>query len=567
MKIDKRTLGLPIAEGGEGQIYIGKTTGDVLKVFKPGAYLDAKRNKLEILLHTKLPTTVVAPKDLLYNYAGDFIGYVMPNLHEIEEFRALTSRKTLAAYNIHIIDILHMLVSVRDTILELHPQNIFIGDLNDANVVFTGGLDARILDVDSWSIGSYPCVVAMDSFKDPKLKGTNFNANTDAYSFAILAFKSLTRLHPFGGTVSPNMDLLERMSKGRSVLNPKVKAIIPRIIDPWEYMYPGFLEDLSRIYDQGVRIMLVKSLDEFAENLTRCQAHGNDYYAKYDKCPVCFKATLKPIQPQKVPTTAGIIMTKIFASRDRVELLNDNSYIDSNGYVCHIKTAAQALIHFGEKTYFYDDGTKLTTNTDNIFLGSATIPKLHNSNVIIKPADKQFFYVSPNLTLHKCNIVGAAGVSPQVLAHVAINHVYSVASDSYCVINFYDHKTIIETDKNFIELADIIRPTSYGLHYDDITKRWLFIYESTTGKFVTYVIEKTNVLFKNDALRYNVPLDSLAFHSNTIYTAHTDLVRGYNWKKNEYKDFNCIGTEEGAMLMFKGKKIIIINQKEIYEAG
>jgi len=44
-------------------------------------------------------------------------------------------------------------------------------------------------------------------------------------------------------------------------------------------------------------------------------------------------------------------------------------------------------------------------------------------------------------------------------------------------------------------------------------------------------------------------------------------VRGYNWKKNEYKDFNCIGTEEGAMLMFKGKKIIIINQKEIYEAG
>jgi len=48
-----------------------------------------------------------------------------------------------------------------------------------------------ILDTDSWSVGAYPCTVAMESFKDPKLVGTQFSEKTDAYSFAVLVFKAL----------------------------------------------------------------------------------------------------------------------------------------------------------------------------------------------------------------------------------------------------------------------------------------------------------------------------------------------------------------------------------------
>ena len=178
-----------------------------------------------------------------------------------------------------------MLVDLRDTMNFLHKNNIFVGDLNDTNVVFDAGFNTFILDTDSWSVGAYPCTVAMESFKDPKLVGTEFSKNRCV--FALLVFKTLTRLHPFGGVTKPDMDLLTRMQKGLSVLNPKTRAIVPKIIDPWDFMSPELLETLHKIYDKDLRELLITALDHFAGNLIMCPNHDNDYYSRYDKCPVC----------------------------------------------------------------------------------------------------------------------------------------------------------------------------------------------------------------------------------------------------------------------------------------
>jgi serine/threonine protein kinase len=559
MKIDKRTLGTAMAEGGEGLIYFKQ---DVLKVFKPVVDFNSKLHKLEILLQTKLPKVAVAPKDLLYDYGGNFIGYSMQNLKEIEEFRALTNKKTLLAYNIKIGDILHMLVDVRDAILELHQQNIFVGDLNDSNIVFDGGMHVHLLDVDSWSVGSYPCTVAMDSFKDPKLKGADFNAGTDSFSFAILAFKSLTRFHPFGGTTKPDLDLLERMSRGLSVLNPKVKAVIPRIIDPWDYMFPGFLEDLARIYDAGIRLVVTKSLDEFAGNLTRCKQHQNDYYGRYDKCPVCFQASLKPAVPTKLQTVGGISVVVLFTSNDCLEMLSKDSYLSVNREIVHIPSGIRKPVKFGQKTYFLKDGSVVEATVDTIITPTGVIPKLHGSRIIID-GDDVVHFITPACGF--CSMKNAGFVTD---SHVAINNVFEVSNNgNYCIVNLYDYKTIVEIDKWFLELDEVIKLTSYGLHFDAVSGRWLFIYETVSGKFVTYVFELDKVVYRSDTMKYSVPLDTIAFHRNTIYTAHDGVIRGFNWKKNEYKDFKCDQVEEDATLQFKGSKIIVINQREVYEAG
>ena len=94
MKIDKRTLGNPIAEGGEGVIY--KYKNQILKVFKPVVDLSEKLAKLEILTNIKQPvsgTIPVLPLDIAYGMSGDFIGYVMRDLKEIDEFSSLTNRR------------------------------------------------------------------------------------------------------------------------------------------------------------------------------------------------------------------------------------------------------------------------------------------------------------------------------------------------------------------------------------------------------------------------------------------------------------------------------------------
>ena len=75
----------------------------------------------------------------------------------------------------------------------------------------------------------------METFKDPQLISNNFNIETDNYAFAILCFKSLTRIHPFGGTTPDNMNIIDRMKNKLSIIdNTNVK--IPHTINNYIFI-------------------------------------------------------------------------------------------------------------------------------------------------------------------------------------------------------------------------------------------------------------------------------------------------------------------------------------------
>jgi hypothetical protein len=77
------------------------------------------------------------------------------------------------------------------------------------------------------------------------MKGNDFSEETDTYAEAILIWKTLTRIHPHGGTVTPDMDIVERMKRGICVIdNPKVK--IPRTIKPWKNLSPYLVDSLNK---------------------------------------------------------------------------------------------------------------------------------------------------------------------------------------------------------------------------------------------------------------------------------------------------------------------------------
>ena len=79
MVIDKRTLGTPLAEGGEGRIY--KKNGTIFKIFKENTVdVAMKEKKIDLLLKAHFPPDIIGPMDALKDSNGKFIGYIMKDL-------------------------------------------------------------------------------------------------------------------------------------------------------------------------------------------------------------------------------------------------------------------------------------------------------------------------------------------------------------------------------------------------------------------------------------------------------------------------------------------------------
>lgn len=197
----------PITEGGEGYIY--EFGNDILKIYKPCVDIAAKEKKVAMLIDKPLPKEAIKPITAVYDNNNKFIGYIMPKAVG-EEVRVLTSKKYLKANGITTKDILEILVKIQDTVRDIHSAGVCIGDLNDQNILFDKTGNVYFIDCDSWSVEDEKCEVCMDLFKDPLMKGNDFSEETDTYAEAILIWKTLTRIHPHGGTVTPDMDIVER---------------------------------------------------------------------------------------------------------------------------------------------------------------------------------------------------------------------------------------------------------------------------------------------------------------------------------------------------------------------
>lgn len=106
---------------------------------------------------------------------------------------------------------------------DIHSAGVCIGDLNDQNILFDKTGNVYFIDCDSWSVEDEKCEVCMDLFKDPLMKGNDFQRK-QTHTQRQFDLETLTRIHPHGGTMTPDMDIVERMKRGICVIdNPKVK--------------------------------------------------------------------------------------------------------------------------------------------------------------------------------------------------------------------------------------------------------------------------------------------------------------------------------------------------------
>ena len=207
-KQEKITSKEHISLGGEAIIYpYGKH--DVAKVFN--VYDDYKNlilykilGKKQILdeLNNKADNyKYVIPKKLLIDSKSkNIFGYTMERVEGLPIY-VLRDKKQVAELGITMKDVLKILITVGKCIEELHTKaNIFIGDLNNRNILFDSNNNVYFLDFDGMGIDDISLMNYTDGFIDPiSMKNHNITMKDDWYSFAIQAFYYLTFTHPFNG--------------------------------------------------------------------------------------------------------------------------------------------------------------------------------------------------------------------------------------------------------------------------------------------------------------------------------------------------------------------------------
>lgn len=294
-----------LGDGGEATV---TRYGDLaLKVYR--APSKARAVKLEALLGVtpSLPDAVIAPRALVRNRRGAVIGFAMRALGpEHALLASLARRSERARRRLGSRDVAGLFLDAHATLAAIHRAGAVVGDLNDLNEMFAPGRDgasARVafIDVDSFQIAGHACEVATEAFLDPAVYGPDlaapvatatgapraFTPDNDWYAFAVLLFRSLTLVHPYGGVLAELPTLPRRAAARRSVFSPEVRYP-DKIGYALETLSDELAAEMRRIFDAGGRGAFPRgALEAYSAGLIDCASCGASHPAERRRCPAC----------------------------------------------------------------------------------------------------------------------------------------------------------------------------------------------------------------------------------------------------------------------------------------
>lgn len=551
------TARMPLTEGGEGYIY--EHNGKIIKTFKQHIDIAAKERKVNELMKANLPQVVIKPIDTVLDMRGRFIGYSMEKAIG-EEFKRLSNRKFVTANNITTKDILSMLVKVKKILEILHKQHIYVGDLNDQNILFDAARNVYLIDCDSWMVGNDKCTVAMDMFKDPRLQADNFNADTDNYAFAVLAWKSLTRVHPFGGTMEPDIPILDRMKKGVSVINrPEVK--LPRTTKMWNGFSPQLVTEFRNIFESNLRT-LSDNMEEMLANLAVCQKDREYYYRRFSSCPYCDRNAQVNKKPVSQGSVGGLKLYAIYDGAKIKAVFDRYTYLDHENCI-HNGTEVNAYVSI-YRYHYTKDGVWILEAPDYFTFDTGKSYQIEKKfKSAIEVCGNKIYYISKKNTLTQLEIM-PNGNAIKNICKVSSTVYFAVSGDNYCIVNYYTGKLIVNINGTNIMIdynADIV---NYGIHYDDVAGKWLILLEDSSGNFYTYVINKCVVEYHTDSIKYSCLLNCPCISNSTIFIPVDGKIRGFSYQKSVFKDFECNVVSEESKLIKEKSRFVIVNTENVY---
>jgi hypothetical protein len=290
-----------LGQGGEAEVYdLGD--GRAVKWWKPPDHPDfagqpdaqavavrriAERPAKLRALPGNLPHQVVAPSGfaLAGRRSAAVVGYVMPKVAG-EPLHSYGEPRWRRDHPVDGNDVIAALLALHDAIDRLHRAGVVIGDCNDLNVL-VDGRRVHLIDVDSYQFGGHPCPMFSERFVDPRLCGKTLapilphDADSDWFAFAVMAFRSLFGVSPWGG-VTRRCSGAARTLQRISVYADGV--VYPRAARPLAIV-PDELGDAFRaIFERDVRGPFPRALLERLR-LIRCPACGDEHARP--RCPGC----------------------------------------------------------------------------------------------------------------------------------------------------------------------------------------------------------------------------------------------------------------------------------------
>lgn len=293
-----------LGDGGEAMVF--RHGDQAIKIYHQPC--DSRRvAKLEGLLRRAdtLPDAVVAPRALVLEPKGDAVlGFTMAALRDGHcALSELAHPKRRAALGVALADVASLFLDAGRSLSALHREGVVVGDLNDANELFTPRAPdvVRFIDVDSFQLDGLPCEVSTDGFLAPELYGPDlthpcltadgrprvFLPEHDWYAFAVLLFRALTGVHPYGGVDPEVPSLIRRSLERRSVFGSRVRVpnVAARGIDglssPLRALFEG-------VFERGERGPVPPSvLSGYRDELEPCSGCGVAKPSSARACSAC----------------------------------------------------------------------------------------------------------------------------------------------------------------------------------------------------------------------------------------------------------------------------------------
>jgi tRNA A-37 threonylcarbamoyl transferase component Bud32 len=307
-----------VGQGGEAEIY-DLADGRVLKWWKPADHPDYQNDQVSADAATRriaehqrklrafpagLPAAVIAPGSLATakKTSTTVVGFAMRKVAG-EVLHAFGEVKWRRDRGVALDTVVAALRDLHATVGALHAAGVVIGDFNDLNVLVDGPR-AYVIDTDSFQLPGFPSALFSHRFVDPRLCDPAWAApalikphdpGSDWFAFAVMAFRSLLGVSPYGGVHRPAdprraVAAAARSLRGISVFDPDV--VYPRAALPWSVLPDDVVDAFHRVFVGGARgVFPRRALDGL--RFQRCTSCATEHAR--GRCPVCTTHVSVPI--------------------------------------------------------------------------------------------------------------------------------------------------------------------------------------------------------------------------------------------------------------------------------
>jgi len=233
-----------VAAGGQGRVF---AVGDVaFKLFSDPAAVPPPQ-KLQALRALRGPH-VAAPQHAIHNERGDVLGYTMPFFRGAHSWAQLCTPAYRRRVGLDDRAAMGLVRSLGAALVEIHRHDATVVDLSENNVLVRD-TSVCLIDLDSWQTRDHAATAVTPTILSPHAPEGHFDANTDWFSFAVLACTLLLGIHPFKGKHPSVRGLAARMRAGLSVFDASVRT--PSVCTPPDSLPPTLRAWFESVLHRG----------------------------------------------------------------------------------------------------------------------------------------------------------------------------------------------------------------------------------------------------------------------------------------------------------------------------